>query len=258
MRVGNNPFHVLSSELDIIVLLLAFAGASIDAASYLAFGRVFTANVTGNTILLGLAVTQGDTGTMLRRGIALFGYVIGAAITELLRNLPRRSENDLPSVKPGLYMELLFLVILAISWWFSGASPAQPALIPLVMLSAVAMGSQSVTVRNLNIEGITTTYITGMITALAAGVIDWLQLKLPKQPIDVRKRPPQINPQKPGLLALAWLVYAVGAVAGGVVVMHWWFLALLLPISTIIFVISLVNSLYRRNILIHSKGNLQK
>ena len=31
-----------------------------DAVSYLMLGRVFTANMTGNTVLLGLALVQGQ------------------------------------------------------------------------------------------------------------------------------------------------------------------------------------------------------
>lgn len=38
-----------------LLLLLACAAGAIDAISYLGLGRVFTANMTGNTVLLSLA-----------------------------------------------------------------------------------------------------------------------------------------------------------------------------------------------------------
>ena len=43
-----------------LVLLLTAAAGYVDAVSYLALGRVFTANMTGNTVLLGLALVQRD------------------------------------------------------------------------------------------------------------------------------------------------------------------------------------------------------
>jgi uncharacterized membrane protein YoaK (UPF0700 family) len=40
------------------VLLLTGAAGYVDAVSYLLLGRVFTANMTGNTVLLGLAIVR--------------------------------------------------------------------------------------------------------------------------------------------------------------------------------------------------------
>src|SRR3989454_10880597 len=42
-----------------MVLMLTWAAGSVDAISYLALDHVFTANMTGNTVLLGLAIGQG-------------------------------------------------------------------------------------------------------------------------------------------------------------------------------------------------------
>lgn len=43
-----------------LLLALAFAAGYIDALSYLGLGRVFTANMTGSTVLLGIAIAQFD------------------------------------------------------------------------------------------------------------------------------------------------------------------------------------------------------
>jgi uncharacterized membrane protein YoaK (UPF0700 family) len=43
---------------DILLLVLTWAAGSVDAISFLALGRVFTANMTGNTVLLGLHLAQ--------------------------------------------------------------------------------------------------------------------------------------------------------------------------------------------------------
>ena len=51
-----------------------------DALSYLALGRVFTANMTGNTVLLGVALVQGEADAAGRAGLALGGFLAGGAI----------------------------------------------------------------------------------------------------------------------------------------------------------------------------------
>ena len=40
--------------------MLTAAAGSTDAISYLGLGRVFTANMTGNLVLLGVAIGQGQ------------------------------------------------------------------------------------------------------------------------------------------------------------------------------------------------------
>jgi uncharacterized membrane protein YoaK (UPF0700 family) len=67
-----------------LLLALAFAAGSIDALSYLGLGRVFTANMTGNTVLLGVAVATGTSADTLRAVAALGGFVLGGAVGILL------------------------------------------------------------------------------------------------------------------------------------------------------------------------------
>jgi uncharacterized membrane protein YoaK (UPF0700 family) len=68
--------HTMRSGL---LLLLARVVGYLDAVSYLGLGRVFTANMTGNTVLLGLALVQADRPAALRAGLALAGFLLGSA-----------------------------------------------------------------------------------------------------------------------------------------------------------------------------------
>src|SRR5499426_3267290 len=68
----------------VLVLLLTGAAGYVDAISYLALGRVFTANMTGNTVLLGLALVQGDADGAGRALLALGGFLTGGAIGTLI------------------------------------------------------------------------------------------------------------------------------------------------------------------------------
>jgi uncharacterized membrane protein YoaK (UPF0700 family) len=63
---------------DALLLTLTAAAGSTDAVSFLALGRVFTANMTGNLVLLGIAV-QGQLAGLRLWATSLACLVIGAA-----------------------------------------------------------------------------------------------------------------------------------------------------------------------------------
>lgn len=62
---------------DLLVVLLAATSGYIDAVNYLHLGHVFTSNMTGNTVLLGIALGQAQWLAALRSGVALVGYLCG-------------------------------------------------------------------------------------------------------------------------------------------------------------------------------------
>jgi hypothetical protein len=49
---------------------LSLAAGCVDAVGYLGLGQVFVANMTGNTVLLGLAIGQADGRGVLHAGTA--------------------------------------------------------------------------------------------------------------------------------------------------------------------------------------------
>src|SRR5215469_9460336 len=74
---------LLTSRSALVVLLAIAAGFS-DTLGYVALGRVFTANMTGNTILLGLAIGQGHVQAALRSVAALVGFAFGVLLAEMI------------------------------------------------------------------------------------------------------------------------------------------------------------------------------
>src|SRR5437879_13667349 len=65
---------------DLLLIGLTFAAGCVDAISYLALGRVFTANMTGNIVLFGLAVAQSMGPQTQRSVVALIAFAGGVAI----------------------------------------------------------------------------------------------------------------------------------------------------------------------------------
>ncbi len=153
---------------DGLLLGLTFAAGAIDAFSYLGLGRVFTANMTGNIVLMGIAVGQGQALSTVRSGIALVGFVVGVVLGTVLTRA--RSENGVwpKRVTATLGLELLLLASLAVGWGAMGSRPGNPETGALISISAVAMGTQSAAARRLSVPGVSTTYLTGMLTSLMA------------------------------------------------------------------------------------------
>jgi len=59
---------------------LSLAAGCVDAVGYLGLGQVFVANMTGNYVLLGLAIGQTDGLDVLQSGAALAAFVLGVAV----------------------------------------------------------------------------------------------------------------------------------------------------------------------------------
>ena len=145
---------------NIAIGLLSFAAGAMDAIAFLALGQVFTSAMSGNTILMGLALGQGRIFAALHSLAALVGYACGVAMAALpLRNRTRGIERTLD-------LEVLFLAAFAGYWTARGGPSDSLALYCLIVLSAVAMGLQGAVGRAIQIPGIPTIVITSTLTAI--------------------------------------------------------------------------------------------
>jgi uncharacterized membrane protein YoaK (UPF0700 family) len=194
-----------------LLLLLACVAGAVDAISYLGLGRVFTANMTGNTVLLGLALVQADVQEALRASLALIGFLGGAALGTWVVEQGPPAGMWPRTVTVALAIEWGLLCAFAIGWpLVGGASATLAARGPLIVLSALAMGVQSAAARRLDVSGIATTYITGTLTSLAARLMGWRYGAGVADPRDPRRVLRGV-----GLLAAVWGVYIAGAVVAG-------------------------------------------
>jgi uncharacterized membrane protein YoaK (UPF0700 family) len=63
------------------MLTLTFSTGIIDAVGYLGLDRVFTGNMTGNVVILGMGLVPGTGLPIVGPTIALAGFMIGAALS---------------------------------------------------------------------------------------------------------------------------------------------------------------------------------
>ena len=185
------------------LLALALGAGAADAAAFLGIGRVFVANMTGNTVLLGVAaIARGSGGDFLRSASALVGFSIGVSVGTLLIT---RGESQFPRLARNAFvLETAALGVLLVCWAAIGVSTARDG---LIAVAGLAMGIQSAAVLAAHTGGVATTYVTGTLTTGIARLTNRL-----------RGVSPAGDARLPGEI---WASYAIGAIAGGLTV-KWW------------------------------------
>lgn len=171
------------TERDGLLLLLAAASGSADGWSYFGLAHAFVANMTGNTVLLGIAVFHLH-GDFVHPLIAICGYVAGtAAATLIARNVPEGATWARP-VSWALFVEAVLLMAAEAAWVAMGQTLPPRTADALLALVALAIGVQSGAMVQLRVPGVVTTYITGTWTTLTNG----LTLLAARQPRVVRQQ----------------------------------------------------------------------
>ena len=160
-----------SVERDFRLLILAASAGSADGWSYFGFGHAFVANMTGNTVLLGLAVFQnhGDVRPSCHLSRVLCpGSDAGFAFDR--ERTPGHGWSR--AISRTLLLEAL-LLLAAEAGWIAIHLRAHhtPSLNLLLATVALAIGMQSGAMVQLKIPGIVTTYITGTWTSLLSGLV---------------------------------------------------------------------------------------
>jgi len=157
---------------DALLVVLAMGAGAIDAITLTVLG-VFTAAITGNLVLVGLALGQGDGAQALRAGAGFGCFALGLVLAERLlgRDLP--PEGTLRArARPVVVVVALAQAAFAAGWLVLGGDPGAPERIVLIAVAAIAMGAQTEAVRTWHAPGISTTYVTGTLTLLVNELLE--------------------------------------------------------------------------------------
>ncbi len=150
------------------LLLLSMVAGSADAAGFMS-GHVFTSNMTGNLVLLGIACSQGQWPDAGKTIYVLALFVIGAILgSRIARRFPDAAWKKL--MKRLLMVEVSLLLAFAIYWAFISEAARTAQFIWLALPLALAMGLQSAAMNRLTIAGVTNTAMTGTLTNFAVGL----------------------------------------------------------------------------------------
>jgi uncharacterized membrane protein YoaK (UPF0700 family) len=229
------------------VILTAVAGA-VDAIGYLFLAHVFVANMSGNSVALGLYAAKLDWAQCWHRGFPILmfitGLLVGGTLAETARC--RDSAHALTIVliaEAILLAGFSFLAIVIFGGRTDGALPPRQSGTTdlLVALSALAMGVQNVALRAAGVLSVYTTHVTGTLTQLADKTVKyaqwrWRSHRNDQSPESCRHADtPADHSSARELLFLSslWTVYVAGALAGAAGLMHWGIAVSLAPLVVI-------------------------
>ena len=207
-------------------VLLTVGSAATDVVCFTRLGSVFASVMTSNIVFLGLSAAQHSGALAERASLGVAAYSIGVAAASRLARTGHRAAQAAspcgPAISGGaegsggaggaegsggagasgatpwsrwitasLVTEILVLAVFTAGWEITGAKPEGGAQLILLALAALAMGMQSAVVAVMGLGGVSTTYLTGTLTAL----IDSLASARPRQR---RQRPPRRHPVRAG------------------------------------------------------------
>ena len=150
---------------------LTLSSGAIDAVSFLALGKVFTAFMTGNVAFLGMAFAGSPVAPRVvsvlssMAGFAVGVFIAAKIVAPSAQPTAHQSEQPAAAVWPtrttvALCVSLLAHLCFVVIWFATGGTPDDTVIPVLLGVWAAAMGLQSGAVRRLNVGGIFTTAAT--------------------------------------------------------------------------------------------------
>ena len=156
----------LLHPLTLALLALTFSTGTVDAVSYLGLGHVFTANMTGNVVLLGFGIAGAGGLPVVAPIVSMAAFAVGAGIGGVLAR--RLADRHPTHVAWALGLETALLAAAAILVAVTHPHPTTVAGDVTIALMAAAMGIRNATVRRIGVPDLTTTVLTMTLTGLAA------------------------------------------------------------------------------------------
>src|SRR6266700_1907801 len=151
------------------LLVLTAVTGLVDAVSFLSLGHVFTANMTGNIVLLAFATAHVSGLSIARSLTALLAFLLGAVLGG--RVMARaRADPQIRFAVQAFLLEAAFLFAASFCGIGYRGVLLEHSFQPfaLIALTALAMGTRNAAVRKLAIPDLTTTVLTLTITGIAA------------------------------------------------------------------------------------------
>ena len=207
------------------LLFLSCASGCTDVLAFMKLGEVFTSGMTGNVALLAIAISKGHMLTAAHSLLAFAGFIFGAAMTAALYDPDPANLRRLPHVRPLFWLEIGCLAGFALIWHIAdGPTEEGVAVYMLILLSAIGMGIQGVTARNIGPAGINTIVFTSTLINI---VIFFTHALLHR---GAAPRPSPAPRHQVGTFA----AYAAGAMLSGVLIWHGFSLFVWLPLACVV------------------------
>ncbi len=151
--------------LVVTLALLTVVSGFVDAVSFLGLGHVFTANMTGNVVLIGFAAA-GAPGFSVAASLTALGCFLAGAVAG--GRLARRVDLQRTLLRVVMTIEATCVAAAAV---VAGAVPAIGEGWPrftVIGLLAAGMGTRNAAVRRIGVRDMSTSVLTTTLTGLAS------------------------------------------------------------------------------------------
>ena len=81
----NNSSNITPSEMFFTGILLAFTGGFLDAYTYILRGNVFANAQTGNIVLLGINIANGNISKVIYYFVPILAFAFGIFLTDIIK-----------------------------------------------------------------------------------------------------------------------------------------------------------------------------
>ena len=226
-----------------LLAALTVSSGAVDAISFLALGKIFTAFMTGNVAFLGMAIAGYPSAPNIVSVLAsMAGFAGGIYIATRIVRRSEESAADKNQQSNGavwprettfalsisLLAHLCFLAI----WFATGGQPGAGVIPFLLAIWALAMGNQSAAVRQLNVGGIFTTAATATFIFFVG---DWAYNR-------------SLTSEEHSRLRGVLVSLVIGATAGSLLLIHAPLYAPLLPFVITVGVVGAAASVFRHRV----------
>ncbi|HEX3570771.1 MAG TPA: YoaK family protein [Acidobacteriaceae bacterium] len=188
------PPYTSTASVAVALLLAAVAG-QLDALVYLNHGRVFATAMTGNTVLLGVALLSHDASNVLHHAAPILAFVVGAVAARWLAGAA--------GVRAHRLALIFEMVTVAAAGLLPGSFPQTALVACIAFVSAVQVES----FRRIGPFSYNSTYVTGDLRGMAEGLAGMLMA----QPDLASRRRARLQFRD---LGLVWVCFLGGAVCG--------------------------------------------
>jgi uncharacterized membrane protein YoaK (UPF0700 family) len=207
---------------------LGFLAGYVDTLGFIALFGLFTAHVTGNFVLIAVALADSSQASILLKFLAFPAFVAGIAIARLLIAASQRNNGPALKLALGLQAALLFGFMLCGYLAEPIGSTVTPLAMAAGLLGAAGMGAHSATSRLLLGQLAPTSMMTGNVTQLVIDGVDVL-----------RGVGDKATAERCGKFFWPLCAFALGCIAAAFAYLAFGFLALILPIAILLLEIVL-------------------
>ena len=199
---------------------MGFLAGYVDTLGFIALFGLFTAHVTGNFVLIAVAMADPAQTPSLLKLLAFPAFILGVAAARLLvANCERRGAS---AVKPSYLLQLVLLIGFMACGML--AEPVGRNVGALAMaaglLGAAAMGAHSAASKLLLTHLAPTSMMTGNVTQLVIDATDWL-----------RGAADGATKARCGKFFWPVVSFALGCAAAAFAVLAFGFIALVVPVA---------------------------